>query len=216
MIWLMDDSAVVGRGSRRVGRGGRQRDDTRDADILDATLEVLAEVGYERMTMNAVAARAHAGKATVYRRWESKPQLVLDAFRHMGRTAKIEQPPDTGSLREDLRAMFKPGAIEEKQRKLSVTKGLLSMASQDLEVAEITNAVCIEPWASAFREMIDRAIARGEMADDVDLNMLSRLIPSLAAYRALVEGKSVDRPFLLDMVDKLLLPAAGVAPPVSD
>ena len=60
-------------------RLGRKRDHTRDAEILDATIEVLAETGSDGMTIDMVAARAKAGKATVYRRWASKPDLVLDA-----------------------------------------------------------------------------------------------------------------------------------------
>ncbi len=64
---------------------GRKRDPSRDAEILDATLEVLAEVGAARLTMDMVAARAGAGKATIYRRWTSKVELVIDAVAHMKR-----------------------------------------------------------------------------------------------------------------------------------
>ena len=60
---------------------GRKRDPSRDAALLDATLEVLAEVGAEGLTMDLVAARAGAGKATIYRRWTSKTELILDAVK---------------------------------------------------------------------------------------------------------------------------------------
>ena len=65
--------------SARQGRGGRPRDATRDAVIMSAALEVLAEHGYDRMTMDQVAKRAGAGKATLYRRWPSKADLVAQA-----------------------------------------------------------------------------------------------------------------------------------------
>ena len=84
-----------------------------DAAICDATLALLAEVGYDRMSMDAVAARARASKATIYRRWPGKRELVLDALR--SRHDQLHSPVDTGSLRGDLVAAFRamadrPGA----------------------------------------------------------------------------------------------------------
>src|ERR1700726_2599355 len=79
---------------------GRRRDESRDPEILRAALDVLAETGYERMTMDAVAARARTGKATIYRRWASKAQLVVDAVASTGHTGiAAADLPDTGSLR---------------------------------------------------------------------------------------------------------------------
>src|SRR3954447_6644599 len=82
---------------------GRPRDESRDAVILAATLEVLADVGYDRLTMDAVAARAKASKATLYRRWTNKVTLVIEALQHAKSPTDV---PDTGSLREDLLAAF--------------------------------------------------------------------------------------------------------------
>ena len=76
----------------------------RETEILDATLQILAEVGYDLLTMDAVAARAKASKATLYRRWKSKPELVVTAVMcHHSDTAAV---PDTGSLRGDLLAAY--------------------------------------------------------------------------------------------------------------
>ena len=109
---------------------GRKRDLTRDPEILDATLEVLAETGYDGMTIDMVAARAKAGKATVYRRWASKSELVIDAVACM-KSADIDFDalPDTGTLRGDLIAMIKPHSIEDGAKKLQVMAGLVSMLS---------------------------------------------------------------------------------------
>src|SRR3954467_1290919 len=88
---------------------GRRRDHTRDAEILDAALEVLAETGYDGMTIDMVAARAKAGKATLYRRWASKSDLVIDAVGCMKKGVyDLDNLPDTGSLRGDLLALIKP------------------------------------------------------------------------------------------------------------
>src|ERR1700712_4178711 len=84
-------------------RPGRRRDESKDDAILDATRELLAERGYDGMTMDAVADRAGAGKATVYRRWPSKVQLTVDAVVcAKGVPMAVDEIPDTGSLRGDL------------------------------------------------------------------------------------------------------------------
>src|SRR3954468_14483852 len=83
----------------------------REEQILDATVDLLLEVGYDRLTMDSVAARAKAGKATLYRRWCSKQRLVVDAVNRSKR-AVVGPPPDTGSLRIDLVRCFSgPDAI---------------------------------------------------------------------------------------------------------
>src|SRR5581483_3007831 len=73
----------------------------REAEILDATLEILATSGYDRLTMDAVATAAKASKATLYRRWDTKAQLVIDALVRAKGSVHLE-PVDTGSLRGDL------------------------------------------------------------------------------------------------------------------
>ena len=92
--------------------------------ILDAALEVLGEVGYEGMTMDMVATRAKAGTATVYRRWTSKPELVLDAIARMKRVqVDLDHLPDTGSLRGVLVALAKQEPAEDAERRLKVMGG---------------------------------------------------------------------------------------------
>src|ERR1700753_60662 len=95
---------------------GRKRDLTRDPEIMDAALDVLAETGYDGMTIDMVAARAKAGKATLYRRWASKPELVLEAVACMkSKGLDLASPPDTGTLRGDLVAMVKSPTIAESE-----------------------------------------------------------------------------------------------------
>src|SRR3990170_4095168 len=105
-------------------RLGRKRDHTRDAYILEAALEVLAETGYDGMTIDMVAARARAGKATLYRRWPSKAELVIDAVACLKKDDyHPANLPDTGTLRGDLVAMIKPHTIEDGERKLQIVAG---------------------------------------------------------------------------------------------
>ncbi|RDV45197.1 TetR family transcriptional regulator [Leifsonia sp. ku-ls] len=192
-------------------RLGRKRDHTRDPEILDAALDVLAEVGYDRMTMDMVAARAKAGKATVYRRWPSKADLVIEAVACMKKAdtdpAKL---PDTGTLRGDLIAMMKPHTIVDAEKKLKVMAGLVSMLAQNPEFTDAVNEAIVEPRASINRLFLRRAVDRGEIPADVDIEQLAMLAPSMAAYRTLVLRKPVDRAFLMGVLDDILLPAVGI------
>ena len=195
-------------------RLGRRRDHTRDREILDSTLAVLEEVGYDGMTIDMVATRAKAGKATVYRRWSSKAELVVDAVACMKRTdLDVDHLPDTGTLRGDLVAMIKPRSIEDAERKLQIMAGLVSMISRDPGLAEAVNAAIVEPRVSVNRAFLQRAIERGEIAADCDVETLALLSPSMASYRVLIEQKPVDREFLLALIDGVILPAVGLKAP---
>ena len=192
-------------------RLGRKRDHTRDPEILDAALDVLAEVGYDRMTMDMVAARAKAGKATVYRRWPSKADLVIEAVACMKKAdADPAKLPDTGTLRGDLIAMMKPHTIVDAEKKLQVMAGLVSMLAQNPEFTDAVNEAIVEPRASINRLFLRRAVDRGEIPADVDIEQLAMLAPSMAAYRTLVLRKPVDRAFLMGVLDDILLPAVGI------
>ena len=192
-------------------RLGRKRDATRDSDILDATLEVLAETGYDGMTIDMVAARAKAGKATLYRRWSSKGELVIDAVACM-KTIDLDTLPDTGTLRGDLVAMIKPHSIEDSQRKLKIMTGLLSMLSKDPELADTALASIMEPRVAANRILLRRAIERGEIAASVDVEAIAVLSQAMATYRVMILRKPVDRAFILSVLDSVILPAVGLAP----
>ena len=201
-------TGAAGRGSEQPVQLGRKRDHTRDADILDAAIAVLAEIGYDRMTMDMVALRAKAGKATMYRRWPSKAELVLEAIAHMkGNQVDHDDLPTTGNLRDDLLALFKPQSFEDEQLKMRAMAGLSSMLSQHREFAEAANAAIVEPWAAVNRLLISRAIERGEVAAVVDVDTLAQVIPSMSAYRTLILRKPLDRAFLTSMIDAVLLPA---------
>ncbi len=199
--------------SGQPARLGRKRDHTRDAAILDAALAVLAEIGYDAMTMDMVAAQAKAGKATVYRRWPSKAELVLDAVARMKRSAvDLDRLPDTGTLRGDLVALIKPQSLEEGARTLRVMAGLASLLAHDQTFAEAVNAAIIEPWAAAHRALMQRAVDCGEIPAAADIETIAHVAPSMAAYRVLIQRKPFDRDFLVTLIDVLLLPALRAAP----
>lgn len=190
---------------------GRKRDHTRDPEILEAAIAVLSESGYEAMTMDMVATRAKAGKATLYRRWPSKAELVIEAVACMkqGMNA-VENAPDTGTLRGDLVGLIRPHSLEDSERKMQVMGGLVSMLSRDPQLADAVNEAITEPRARLNRLLMERAAARGEISADADLDTISHIAPSMTAYRTLVQRKPVDRAFLIGLIDGVVLPALGL------
>ncbi|WP_202565754.1 TetR/AcrR family transcriptional regulator [Agreia sp. COWG] len=195
---------------------GRKRDHTKDQQILDAAIEVLAETGFDGMTIDMVATRAKAGKATVYRRWASKNELVIDAVACMKKgDLDTLQIPDTGSLRGDLVAMIRPPSILDAERKLKIMAGLASMLSAAPELADAANEAIVEPRARINRMLLQRAVERGEISGDVDLRLISLISPSMVAYRTLILRTPVDREFLISLIDHIILPAVGLGTPAA-
>jgi AcrR family transcriptional regulator len=190
---------------------GRKRDHTRDPDILQAALDVLAETGYDGMTMEMVATRAKAGKATLYRRWPSKGELVIDAIACMKHgDVDPKNLPDTGTLRGDLVAMIKPHAVEDGTQKMRIMAGLMSMISRSPELAEAARIAIVEPRTTANRILLQRAVDRGEISADCDIDNLATLSQSMASYRIFVLQQPVTRDFFIKLIDGVVLPAVGL------
>ena len=199
-------------------RGGRKRDHSRDPEILDAALDVLAEVGYEGMTVDMVATRAKAGKATLYRRWPSKAELVIDAIACMKQLPGTPPggaivPPDTGTLRGDLVAMVKPKAVSDGHRHLKIMLGVASMLSQEPDLLEAINDIMIRPRAEAYELVFQRAIERGAIEAGVDVELLSAIGPAMSLFRAVYQKRAPSREAMLHIIDTVILPAAGLSAP---
>jgi len=187
---------------------GRKRDHTRDAEILDAALDVLADTGYAGMTVDMVAARAKAGKATLYRRWASKSELVIDAVACMKQIdPDFSKLPDTGSLRGDLVAMIKAPSIAEGERKMRVFAGVMSMISDAPELTESIHAAIVEPRMAVNRYLLQRAIDRGEIRADADVETLALISQAMVSYRVLMLREPVTRDFLVSVIDGVIIPA---------
>jgi AcrR family transcriptional regulator len=176
---------------------GRKRDQTADTRIIEAAIDTLAEVGFDSMTMDMVAARAKAGKATLYRRWPSKAELVRDAVIWMSRSSvDLERLPDTGSLRGDLLALLKPYSKDFGERKLRVLAGLGSFFSDHRKLAEEATAGIFEPWTAVNRTLMLRAAERGEIPPNADIEM-----------GTLTLNQRFDKAFYTTLLDNILLPA---------
>ncbi|HEV2528470.1 MAG TPA: TetR/AcrR family transcriptional regulator [Thermomicrobiales bacterium] len=189
-------------------RGGRKRDPTRDDDILDATLDVLAEVGYAGLTTDLVAARAQAGKATMYRRWHTKDDLILDAVRKMKRDFTLpDRLPDTGTLRGDLVGLIRDENLIDGDRTLGVMAAMTEVVARHPGIADTVHDIVHCPWAAVQEAVMRRARDRGEIPPSARVETVSQVMASMAAYRVMIQRRVVDRPFLEGLIDDVILPA---------
>ncbi|GAA1863188.1 TetR/AcrR family transcriptional regulator [Asanoa iriomotensis] len=179
--------------------------EAREEAILAATLELLAEVGYDRIRMDAVAVRARASKATIYRRWPGKAELVVTAIqRRAGQSATEE--PDPGNLRDDLLGRMRAMRASLTGQDAGLLLGLLTAMHHDDELAGVVRARMIDDKRRAFDPAIDRAVARGELPSGVDRALLAEVGSAMLFSRAFVTGEPLDDTFLTDLVDGVLLP----------
>jgi AcrR family transcriptional regulator len=183
---------------------GRPRDPRRDAAIRDAALGLLADVGYERMTVDAIAAAAGVSKPTIYRRWPGKQELVADVMRCLPYTRATA--PDTGSLRGDLIAAVRQSA-DHQLESAQVTAGLASRLRESPELARLVREHAVEAVRRRFLALLVRAVTRGELADGASVSPLfADVAPSLIHTRVLLSVEPVDEAFAAELVDRILLP----------
>lgn len=187
---------------------GRKRDHTRDAEIIEAALNILAEVDFDTMTMDMVAARAKAGKATVYRRWPSKEELVRDALIWMSRSSvDLDLTPNTGTLRDDLLALLKPYSSDHAERKMRVLAGLGSFYTKHQELAEDVTQNIFGRWTEVNRALMQRARDRGEISPEADLELACQVIVSMVPGRAPASCKKSSKDSYANLLDHIILPA---------
>ena len=177
----------------------------RELQILEATLEVLDEVGYDLLTMDAVASRAKASKATLYRRWKGKPELVVAAIMALKGESVV---PDTGTLRGDLIAAYcGHGGLNDPMTR-SVLSAVVTAMGRDPEFAEVYRRDFIGPKIASSRTIYERARARGEVHPDADLEMLAPSLAGIVLHRAFLLGEAVTPDLVARVLDQVVLPAA--------
>jgi len=177
----------------------------REQEIFDATLDVLAKVGYDRLTMDAVARAARASKATLYRRWESKSALVLDAV--LNQKGPVGEAPDTGTLRGDLLASHcgHGGLTDEYQT--AVFSSVLTALGRDAEFAEGFRRLFVGPKIDRTRTIFERAQARGEIRDDIDLDIVGSALAGIVLHREFLLGELPTPEIVATVIDQIILPA---------
>lgn len=180
-----------------AARRGRPRSADADEAILAATLELAGEVGINGMSMDDLAERAGVSKTTIYRRWTSKEQLVLDALRSaMGPLDDV----DTGSVHDDLRAyLIELGERMWQGRMSDVLPHLIEVACHDDSLRSRLDDY-VQFRRAPMLAILGRGVERGELAADTDLDVLADVLLGPFIYRRLLTHAPLDETF----VDRLL------------
>ena len=206
---MSGDQVLEAAGPRRAGR---KRDHSRDAVILEAALDVLADAGYDGTTIDLVAARAGAARATVYRRWATKVELVAAALARLAPDeVDLQQLPDTGTLRGDLLAATRHESAEQTRRRTRVVAAVQIASSREPVLANVLTGSGTEPWIAANRILIQRAIDRGEYGP-ADVDALAQVIPLMCTSRAALQHLPVTAEYATNLIDGVLLPALRATP----
>jgi len=190
---------------------GRPRDPARAARILEAAVALIAEVGYDRATVEAIAERAGVGKPTIYRRWSGKAEIVAAAIRARKGSAT---PADTGTLRGDLRALVDHLRATLRGEDVQLAAGLTRLLRSSEELAGLFREHVVAVERERWRIVLDRAAARGELpARDAVSPLVADIGPALVFSRVMFSGDPIDDAFADDLVDGVLLPAIAARLP---
>jgi AcrR family transcriptional regulator len=189
---------------RPGGRSARVR-----SAALKATLEELAEVGYAQLSLDGVARRAGVHKTTLYRRFGTREQLLLEALLERG--SERVPIPDTGSLRGDLAAYGKAIVASLRSPEIvAVARTIAATSDRDSALAETSRRF----WAARLElagAMVERAIERGEVPADTDAGVVVEAVLGAIYFRLLMSGEPLDKRFADAVADLVAAGAAGPA-----
>lgn len=193
----------------------RPRAEAREDAILSAALELLAEIGYAAMSMDAVAVRARASKATIYRRWSGKAELVVAAIEHHTRdhadpartgTDGVGDPHDAGDLRTDLVLVLRGMRDRLAGESTQLVLGLISAMRDDPDLATAVRSRLIDGKRESFAPVLLRARLRGDAPPGADHELLAEVSSALLFSRLFVTGEPLDDAVVDHLVDDVLLP----------
>lgn len=186
---------------------GRPRDERADKAILSATLELMAESGVHDLRVDDVAGRAGVGKATIYRRYRSKDELITAAV--AGLVSEITVP-DTGQTRDDLLALMH-GAVKVYRGSVqaAVMPSLVEAISRDGELARLVREGFVSGRRTALRTVLERGIERRDLRVDLDIELALDVLGGPLFYRLLITGGPIDEQLAEGVVELIL---RGFAP----
>ncbi len=168
-------------------------------------LELLREVGYDALTMDAVAARTRSSKATLYRQWGGKAELVVRAMRSQkpGGIAEV----DTGTLRGDLHTIIGREDDCVMAQNVALMRALAMAVHQNDDLRQAFRELLVEPEIEEFRRIVDRAVDRGEVrADNPALEYIVHMLVGAFATRTLIDDRPPTQKFLTSYIDAVVLP----------
>jgi len=186
---------------------GRPRSEAAHDAIVAAALALTRAVGYDAVTMEGIAATAGVGKATVYRWWNSKDEVIAEALQRLLKGVPV---PDTGTVREDLLAVQRTFVgMYGNPATRTLLSGLVAAMARSHLIAQAVRGGFAGDRIDAIRTVLERGIARGEVRADVDVETAIDMVAGPLMFRYLMRGESVDEPLGTRVVDLLL---SGITP----
>jgi len=200
----------AGAAQRRPGKPGRPRSEQAEQAIIEATLDLFAEQGFEGVCVEAIAARAGVGKATIYRRWPNKEEVLLAAFGSL----KSPYPEPAGvSVRDDLVAMVKVMCADKADpRKARRYALLLGEGEKYPRLMARYKETVVEPRRDVMRAVIRRGIETGELRPDTDVEIALLALTGVVLAKEKSAAGSPDAlndEFATRVVDGVLLGLAA-------
>src|SRR5437588_6353949 len=190
-------------------RRGRPRDPAVDEAILSAAVDLLAEAGYARLTMEQVAERAGVGKASLYLRWPSKVALVAEAIQY--RSGAVPEVPNTGSLREDM-LVFLRAMLRSRSAAAQALSAVSGEVASNPELRQAWHRGLAGALSACVHTIVARAVDRGELSATSDVELLSVLPLALLQHLALEYDRRPDDAVVERIVDQFYAPAIAGAP----
>jgi AcrR family transcriptional regulator len=182
----------------------RRRGAALEQAIFDAVLDQLQTVGYVGLTMEGVAARAHTGKAALYRRWPRKEDLVVDALQHA--LPSPSDLPDHGKVRDDLLDLLRRMAAMLNSPTGCALQCLMSETERDESFARLLHERVKEPRKRMFLDLLARAADRGQVRPAAATQLIAEVGPALVMQRFLADGAPVPDDFVVSVVDEVVMP----------
>lgn len=190
----------------------RRRGAALDRAIYEAALAEIGETGYAGLTMERVAERARASKASLYRRWPGRAELALDAAYYV--MPSYQQPPDTGSLRADALAVLRATAAQLNGPVGEVMRGLLSETLAGAGRGSAIRNYGRNNAVRLLRQIVQKAVSRGECAPGVITDRRLEAGPAIIRQHFVFSGAPIPDAVLVSVVDEVMLPLFGVEPEV--
>lgn len=176
----------------------------RETELLSVTLALLAQHGYERLTVDQVAATARASKATMYRRWPTKAELVLAAV--IEGVSQVAVAPETGTLRGDLLDIADT-VCEQANRHAATMRAVLAETTRDAALGEVLQREFFDQRRKVVAHVMQQAIDRGEIRADAVNDDLLDLLPGYLVFRIVIQNRPPARPTVVALVDDVILPS---------
>ncbi len=176
----------------------------RETELLAVTLRLLQEHGYDRLTVDAVATSARASKATVYRRWPSKAELVLAAF--IEGIRQVAVPPDTGTLRGDLLQLGEL-ICQQARAHASTIRAVLVEVSRDPALNDALQHQFIDQRKALVHHILQQAVDRGEIDAAAIISELWDLLPGYLIFRSIMQGRPPTHHTVQALVDDVMIPS---------